>query len=256
MARVVDGVAGVRSRDGYRRSGLLAGRFADSHPRFAQRWPRVAEAVDAPATAITADTLKIVLGVAMCATRNPRHQGLLAAGDLALSRLSTARTNLGREGADDMMDALSVMALLTAAEGDAAPRRYLAAVNVQLGLSYVMAGVAKLASYEWNSGEAVRMIMSTESFGDPALHRWFSDHRRAGQAITWTVAVGEVCYPLLYLVPNPRAARALAAAGMGFHLVVAAKMSLPQFVYAFGAAYPAVFWAIGQRHSARLAPAP
>jgi len=245
VARIVDGAAGLRARDGYRRTGLLAGRFADSHPRFSQRWPRLAKAVDSPQTAVVGDALKIALGIGMCAARNhPRRQGLLAVTDIAVDRILVARTNLGREGSDDMMDTLSVIAALTALESDEAPARYLTALNVQLTLSYVMAGVAKLASYEWNSGEAIRMIMSTESFGDPGLHRWFTEHRRAGQAVTWAVSVGEVLYPAIYLVPDRRLARTLAAAGMGFHLVVAAKMSLPQFIYAFGAAYPAVFWAI------------
>ncbi|MFW0791068.1 hypothetical protein [Gordonia sp. CPCC 205333] len=254
VARIVDGYAGLRAHEAYRRTGLLAGRYADSHPAIAQRYPRFAELVDAPATAVTAEALRTAVGIGMCLNAGDhRRQGMLAALDIGLSRLITARSNFGREGADDMMDALSLLTLLTAGERDAqsAHKAYLTAVNVQLSLAYAMAGLAKVVSYEWTSGEAVRMIMSTESFGDPKLYAWFTNHREAGKIMTRMVAVAELLYPLIYLVPNRQVARILACSGMGFHFMVAAKMSLPQFVYAFGAAYPAVFWAIARRDATK-----
>ncbi|GAB19728.1 hypothetical protein GOEFS_094_00270 [Gordonia effusa NBRC 100432] len=254
VARIVDGCAGLRAHKAYRRTGLLAGRYADSHPDISDRWPRLTATIDAPATAITAEALRTLVGIGMCINaQDYRRQGLLAAVDIGVGRMLTARSNFGREGADDMMDTLSMLALLSAGERDAesAHTAYLKAVNVQLTLAYVMAGLAKIVSYEWNSGEAIRMVMSTESFGDPKLYSWLTDHREAGKFITRAVAVAELLYPLIYLVPNRHAARTLAIGGMGFHLFAAAKMSLPQFVYAFGAAYPAVFWAISRRHNAK-----
>jgi hypothetical protein len=106
----------------------------------------------------------------------------------------------------------------------------------QAMLSYTTAGIAKALSETWRSGEAVPLVMSSESHGHPALARLLANHPDLGKALTRSVVLFECCFPLILVAP-PQLALLLLLAGVAFHLGCAITMGLNAFLFAFPGTY-------------------
>ena len=112
-------------------------------------------------------------------------------------------------------------------------------VGAQGVLAYTVAGWSKLASARWRSGVALAAILSTRTFGTPAIGAALRRHPAAARVLSWGV-IGFECSALLAVLAGPRAVLAFVAAGVGFHLATATVMRLNHFVWAFAATYPAM----------------
>jgi hypothetical protein len=149
------------------------------------------------------------------------------------------RRLLGGDGAEQITTLCLVASALAVLPMPSATR-ILCAVSflaAQLTLSYVVAGIAKLMSPAWRSGDALTAIMSTDTYGHPAARAVFLRWPVSGAALGWFVIAFECSFPLLLLGPAPLAYTALAI-GLGFHVACAATMGLNNFLLAFPAAYP------------------
>jgi hypothetical protein len=125
--------------------------------------------------------------------------------------------------------------------GDAGWTLALWFIGAQSCLSYVAAGIAKLASAEWRSGQAIAGIMRTEMYGNAWLHRLATSRPGLGRALAWAVMLFESLFPVALVGPIELTA-ALLGAGLTFHLANAGFMGLNLFFFAFVAAYPAVLF--------------
>jgi hypothetical protein len=156
------------------------------------------------------------------------------------------RSPYGGEGSDQVL--LIVVVTLVAVAVNPSPiamRVGLWFIAAQACLAYLTSGVFKVASSVWWDGSALLGVMSTQSWGNPVLAAWLRQHPDVNQWLSRLVGLGEACFPLVLLAPPPLLP-VLLAAGLGFHLVVAAVMGLNCFVWAFAATYPAiVFTATG-----------
>lgn len=115
-----------------------------------------------------------------------------------------------------------------------APRVGLGYVVLQLALSYVLAGVAKLRDRDWRAGTALPLIVALPHYGvPPTLASLISRARVA----SYLMLAFEVSFPLAYVAPIPYAVVAL-----GFHLANALAFGLNRFLWAWLAAWPAVFY--------------
>lgn len=109
----------------------------------------------------------------------------------------------------------------------------------QLVLSYLAAGISKLAASGWRSGETLTAIMATQAWGDKRVSALLRFPLLAWGA-SWAVILAEALFPLALLASAPWLIGAMAALFL-FHLATAVFMGLNKFPWAFLAAYPAVF---------------
>ena len=111
-------------------------------------------------------------------------------------------------------------------------------IAVQLTLSYVMAGVAKLRHAEWRSGAALASFVGT--YGAPGWLVRALDGKMQVVLSSWAVLGFECSFPLAW--SGPRAAALLVGMGLCFHLGAWLLFGLNRFVFVWAAAYPALCW--------------
>jgi hypothetical protein len=164
-------------------------------------------------------------------------------GLLALSTLAyNVRAPYGLDGSHQMLVVIAVSLFLASiVPGDVGWMLALWFIGAQSCLSYAAAGMAKLASAEWRSGQAIQGIMRTDMYGNAWLHRLATSRPGAGKALAWAVILFESVFPVALVGPIELTV-ALLAGGLTFHLANAGFMGLNLFFFAFVAAYPAVLF--------------
>lgn len=196
-----------------------------------------------------------VLGLALtqlcCATllllaATVRAPGLIVPAGVAVALILFARmllylrNQLGLDGSDQMMLVVSTgvaVALLVPDYGaQVLALDYMAA---QLLLSYAVAGVAKAISPSWRSGKAIPGIMSTIGYGSPPVGAFLKRNPMLARASCWSVIVFECSALFLILLGTP-GALVIIVVGLGFHISIALLMGLNNFLWSFGATYPAL----------------
>ena len=121
-------------------------------------------------------------------------------------------------------------------------------IAVQGCLSYFVAGIAKVFSPVWRSGEAVRRILSTRTYGSSTAAYLVSGRDAVCVALSWLLMLFECAFPLV-LVFGKTGFAVFAVLGILFHITNAVIMGLNTFVWAFVASYPAIlFCAVSLRH--------
>jgi len=111
----------------------------------------------------------------------------------------------------------------------------------QLVLSYLTAGIAKAISPVWRSGDAVKKILNTSSYGSRSASGFLMQHRFPALLSCWAVILFECLGPLAIWI-RPDVALAFIAVGLTFHLFIAASMGLNIFFWSFISTYPAVYY--------------
>jgi hypothetical protein len=106
-------------------------------------------------------------------------------------------------------------------------------------LSYVTAGVTKAVSTTWRNGDAIPLIMSSESHGQPWVADIFRAYPGLGRLLTRFVILFECAFPLI-LVGPAEIGVGLLAIGFAFHLGCAVAMGLNAFLLAFPGSYVCV----------------
>ena len=151
------------------------------------------------------------------------------------------RRLLGGDGAEQMTSLALVAAMLAVVPVPSPGRISLAVAFIggQLMLSYVTAGIAKLASPVWRAGSALPVIMATEFHGDPSATSVFRRFPRLAAALGWVVILFECLFPLVLFGPAWLTVSWLVV-GLAFHVGCAVTMGLNNFLLAFPAAYPCV----------------
>jgi hypothetical protein len=124
-------------------------------------------------------------------------------------------------------------------------------IAVQSILSYFIAGVSKLVSEQWLSGEAPVGVLSTDAWGYVPLYEFLSARPRAAKAVSWSVILFECLFPVVLVAQLP-VALGVVGGGVLFHSANAAVMRLNGFFLAFGASYPAVLYLNGVVREALL----
>ena len=120
-------------------------------------------------------------------------------------------------------------------------------IGLQLSLSYLVSGVAKLASKEWRTGTAIPGILSTFTYGTRLTRRFFVKHRRLSLAVCWFVIAIEVLIPF-GLFFGPQGALVVLGVGLMMHVSIAIIMGLNDFVWGFTAAYPSFYYLAATLH--------
>jgi hypothetical protein len=163
-----------------------------------------------------------------------------AAVVLGARMLLHARIQLGNDGSDQMM-LVVVMSVLVGWLTIGTPIAVVAVwyAALQLLLSYLVAGIAKLSSATWRRGSAVPAILNTVGLGWPALARTLRRHHVLSFGLCWSVIAFECLMPATVLLGSPGIYVVLAC-GLAFHVGIAVTMGLGTFLWAFAGAYPAL----------------
>ncbi len=163
---------------------------------------------------------------------------------VATQLLFTVRRQLGDDGSDQMNSIILLAMLLTVGPHSDAFILQLGIwfIALQACLSYTTAGIAKLISPTWRSGEAAYRIFNTGTYGMQPVAALMQDRRWLKMAACWSVIGMETLFPLVLVLPAPWIWIFLGW-GVLFHVLCAIIMGLNSFVWAFVATYPAIVFA-------------
>ena len=111
-------------------------------------------------------------------------------------------------------------------------------IGVQVTLSYVIAGLAKLRQPDWQNGRALQHFVLGSPYGVPRGVRWFVEQRGVALTLGWAVVAFECLFPLAWL--DPRVCLAWLSCGVLFHTANVLALGLNRFLWAWIAGYPAL----------------
>ncbi len=161
--------------------------------------------------------------------------------------LFNARQTYGGDGADQMLSILVITLLLcinplSTSFTLSAGLWFLA---LQACTAYSAAGIAKLVSPVWRSGDAVYKVFNTGSYGVAFVGQYLGKHKNVRLLLSWSVMIAETLFPLTLILPAPFNLLFLAW-GAVFHVLNALIMGLNTFFWAFLATYPAILFVSAQ----------
>jgi hypothetical protein len=187
---------------------------------------------------------RIAICMYLCIYSRESHVLLFCSALILISSLLiNLRHSFGRDGSDQML--VIVFAGLVAYSLTSERVRVMGFlfVAIQVTLSYVVAGYAKLISQPWLQGNAIVGILGTRCYGAPdklrpVIARCLPPLARS---ICWLVISFECSFAAIWFVPS-YIAIAFLIAGLMFHVGIAVLMGLNVFLWAFAATYPAVWY--------------
>jgi hypothetical protein len=152
------------------------------------------------------------------------------------------RHALAADGSDDMLAVLLGAAILRGLSPDPSVQIAVAIfIAAQAALSYVTSGLSKSQSRLWWSGDGLLGTLTTQTYGHPWLARLLVAHPIVTRLMGPFTIVWESLFPLAILAGPVPTAVALVIAG-SFHVACAVVMGLAAFLWAFGAAFPAILF--------------
>lgn len=164
-------------------------------------------------------------------------------GVIAASFIMHFRAPLGLDGSDQM----SLIIFVAVGVHQIVPedaqigQASLWFIAIQGCLSYCVAGIAKITSPVWRSGEAVRRIFGTRTYGTRRSAAAVRGRDGVCAALAWFVISFECTFPFA-LTFGKTGFAVYAAIGITFHISNAVIMGLNTFVWAFVATYPAILF--------------
>jgi hypothetical protein len=174
---------------------------------------------------------------------NPALSTLCIFAVIVASFVMFWRAPLGLDGSDQMSLIIFVaIAIHKLFPGDVhVAQASLWFIAIQGCLSYSVAGIAKVISPVWRSGQAVRRILATRTYGTSWTASLVSGRGVTCLVLAWFVMVFECTFPLV-LAFGHTGFVVFAILGTCFHIANAVTMGLNTFVWAFVATYPAILF--------------
>ncbi len=152
------------------------------------------------------------------------------------------RGGLGNNGSDDMllmvMYASFLARLLSTPFSTTELLLFLAA---QMSLSYLVSGLVKVNRLPWRNGISLTQLMSTETFGHPAVLAALRLSPTLTAIASTIFVFGELFGTLAPWLPSSYTLSLLSCA-LIFHVATAVAMGLNTFVPAFAATFPAAVY--------------
>ena len=240
-------------RPGDRRPGGVE-YWGDAEGLTTLRSPRVNALVRRIADARTTDALhalRLVAAGTVLVAANPRARlagGLVSAGCHVLLH---PRHRLSSDGSDHAAFIVQASVALARASGGkpSSIDTSLWFIALSSAMSYTAAGLAKLVSPGWRTGDAVLGVIRLRGYGDPAFARQLERIPQAGRVLEVAVVALECGFPLAWADPRGRAAWFVVGSSLAFHVANARVMGLNRFLTAFAATYPAVLYTTGPGRS-------
>lgn len=147
-------------------------------------------------------------------------------------------------GSDSMTSLLLLFTFLAAVWPERLGPICLWYITVQLCFSYFKAGWYKIRRVSWRSGKAVSQFVAAPMYSESPLLNRFLGVRWLGFIAAWVVILFELLFPIAMI--NQDLALVFMVMGFVFHLGNGYVFGLNRFVWAWAAAYPALYWCAGQ----------
>ena len=113
-------------------------------------------------------------------------------------------------------------------------------VAFQSIISYVTAGYHKLVSSIWRSGEAVKLVMGTESYGHIGFYNFLAQNKGVSLFLSWSTILFDFTFFVALLHPN--LAIIYSFFGLLFHFANSYFMGLNMFMYVFPSTFPCIVY--------------
>ncbi|MEZ4753843.1 MAG: HTTM domain-containing protein [Bdellovibrionota bacterium] len=113
-------------------------------------------------------------------------------------------------------------------------------ICLQTCLSYFVSGSVKLRKANWRSGKALAAFIASSNYQLPMLIKQLFKNPFFLFISSWSVITMELCFPATLI--NPQVCLGLISAAFIFHIVNWYILGLNRFVFAWLAAYPAVYY--------------
>jgi hypothetical protein len=159
------------------------------------------------------------------------------------------RFPIGKDGSDQMTNIVMVMLFLMAWF----PGRPLIVnacivfIAFQSVASYLTAGVAKLISPHWRSGDIILGVLSTETYGSRLAAGVLRENKLVRRTMNHATIAFESLIFVTLLLPYPYNVYSLAVP-LAFHLGCSFLMGLNVFPFAFAATFPALIYVSNHLH--------
>lgn len=140
-------------------------------------------------------------------------------------------------GGSDKMGLLAVFCLCLA---QIAPELGLGYLALQLILSYVISGWAKIVNPEWRSGQALEDVFAYSAYPVAGNIAALARHPRLLFLGSWAVILLELAFPLALLSTHALIVALVLTAA--FHLANAVLFGLNRFLWVWLSTYPALLW--------------
>ncbi len=142
-------------------------------------------------------------------------------------------------------DTMTLLVLLCLWLTHMAPTRYwqeiaLGYLAIQLTLSYFQSGWVKVVNPEWRSGRALQQVFELSAYPVSENVRLWAGRPQVLRAMSWSVMVFELLFPLV-LLNQTLLIVALGIAAL-FHLANALLFGLNRFFWIWPAAFPLIIW--------------
>jgi Vitamin K-dependent gamma-carboxylase len=162
---------------------------------------------------------------------------------IAAGMVMFLRAPVGLDGSDQMsLITFVAVAIYKLFPGDVhVAQASLWFIAIQGCLAYFVAGIAKVISPVWRSGEAVRRILGTRTYGSGKVASLVSGRDGVCVVLSWFLMLFECTFPLA-LAFGKTGFAVFAVLGIMFHVTNAVIMGLNTFVWAFIATYPAILF--------------
>jgi hypothetical protein len=166
---------------------------------------------------------------------------------VGITLLIAARWRGTFNGGSDSMTLIVLGAVFIGRIGGEKDARFLAVamgyIAVQLCLSYVIAGVAKLRRPAWRTGEALFSFLDSEYYSVPSgIRRFAQKGRRSPMApfAAWLFLSFEILFPVALL--GEKFCVLMVVMALFFHAATVWAMGLNRFWWVWISAYPSLFW--------------
>ncbi len=113
-------------------------------------------------------------------------------------------------------------------------------IALQLCASYFIAGVVKVRRPRWRDGSALPALFALPQYRASWLSQKLLRHPILSFALSWTILVFELAFPLALL--NQQSSFTFLTVAFLFHLTNAAVLGLNRFLWIWPAAYPALYF--------------
>ncbi|MCB0344922.1 MAG: HTTM domain-containing protein [Bdellovibrionales bacterium] len=149
-------------------------------------------------------------------------------------------------GGSDYMTTVVLAALLIAQlfqGNELVEKGCLIYIAIQTISSFFIAGVVKIGRNNWRTGAALRGFLRSSVYQNPAALDKLVNRSQLLIYASWTVIIFELLFPLSLL--NQTVCLAFISLALLFHLANVYMFGLNRFLYAWGAAYPALYYCSG-----------